>query len=400
MKRDGRPLVLHVIHHLVMGGMENGLVNLINGLPAKDFRHAIACIEDFSDFRARLQPGDVDVYALHRSQVGVARVRQKIFQLCRELRPRIVHSRNLSGLDALLPARLAGVRFCLHGEHGWDMGDLFGKHWKALWLRRMHAPLVTRYVAVSEDLVRYLVDRVRIAPHRITHICNGVDTDRFSPGPRDPGLFPEALRGDDMFVVGTVGRLQVVKNQEVLLRAFAALLHGTPMLRARACVVVVGDGPLRRNLEELAHSLGIADRSWFPGARADVPAILRNFDVFVLPSFNEGISNTILEAMASGLPVIASRVGGNVEIVDANYTGRLFDSGDVPGLAQILSDYACHDALVRAEGIAARCVAIARFGLPQMIEQYQLLYASLLTSANRTGVGRADRSYQDAGERS
>ena len=142
MSEDPRPLILHVIHHLYMGGMENGLVNLLNRMPDSRFRHAIACVEDYSDFRRRLRRMDVDVIALHRSRVGVWEIRRAIFNHCRRLRPAVVHTRNLSGLDALLPARLAGVPRCIHGEHGWDVNDLHGDHWKPVLLRRLHSPLI------------------------------------------------------------------------------------------------------------------------------------------------------------------------------------------------------------------------------------------------------------------
>ena len=157
-----------------MGGMENNLVNLINRMPASSFRHAIACVEDFTDFRSRLVKPDVEVFALHRSRIGVQRLRLELFRLCRRLRPRIVHSRNRSGLDVLLPARLAGVRYRVHGEHGWDVGDLLGESRKLLLLRRLHAPLVSRYITVSKDLERYLTRRVGVAAGRVTQIYNGV----------------------------------------------------------------------------------------------------------------------------------------------------------------------------------------------------------------------------------
>jgi hypothetical protein len=106
--------------------MENGLVNLINNMPTNAYRHAIVCIEDYSEFRKRITRKDVEVFALHRSQIGVWRLRHELFKICRRLRPNIVHSRNQSGLDALLPAKLAGVPHTIHGEHGWDIDDLNG----------------------------------------------------------------------------------------------------------------------------------------------------------------------------------------------------------------------------------------------------------------------------------
>jgi len=106
--------------------MENGLVNLIHCLPHDRYRHAVVCIEDASEFRQRIRRPDVEVFPLHRSKIGVWEVQRKIHGLCTRLRPAVVHSRNQSGLDALLPARLAGVRTRIHGEHGWDVGDIDG----------------------------------------------------------------------------------------------------------------------------------------------------------------------------------------------------------------------------------------------------------------------------------
>ena len=377
---DGAPpLVLHVIHHLVTGGMENGLVNLVNTMPESSYRHAIACIEDYSAFRDRIRRPGVEVFALHRSRVGIWRVRRELFSLCRHLRPAIIHSRNMSGLDAIVPAMLAGVRRRLHGEHGWDVGDLRGERRKPALVRRLHSPFVSRYVTVSRDLARYLESRVGIAASRITHICNGVDTNRFAPtgeGPRRRRL-PAALRDENRVLIGTVGRIQPVKDQMLLLRAFAAAREAQPELRDRMRLAVVGDGPLLGELRALAASLGIAGETWLPGALDDVPEVLRAFDLFVLPSLNEGISNTILEALASGLPVVATNVGGNPELIDDGVTGKLVAAGDLATLARTIGEYAADGVLRRRQSEAARRVAIERFSLATMVGRYQALYDHL-----------------------
>jgi sugar transferase (PEP-CTERM/EpsH1 system associated) len=367
------PLILHVIHHLVTGGMENGLVNLINTMPETRYRHAIACIEDYSSFRERIRRPDVEVYPLYRSRIGTWRLRRELFALCRRLRPAIVHTRNTSGLDALVPAMLAGVAHRVHSEHGWDVGDLRGEQRKPALLRKLHSPFVSHYITVSRDLARYLEKRVGIAPARITPICNGVDTERFHP---------DALRSGELFTIGTVGRIQPVKDQALLLRAFAAAMESRPELRNRTRVAVVGDGPQLDALRMLAASLGIADLAWLPGAQNDVPRILRSFDLFVLPSLNEGISNTILEALASGLPVVATNVGGNPELVDDGVTGKLFPVGNLEALEQAIIEYATDRALCCRQGEAARDTAIRRFGLTAMVSQYQAVYDRLLARAD------------------
>ncbi len=382
MSADTRPLVLHVIHHLVTGGMENGLVNLINNLPESRLRHAVACIEDFSDFRDRLVRADTEVCALHRSRIGTWRLRRALFQVCRRLRPAVVHSRGMSGLDALLPARLSGVRRCIHSEHGWDVNDLFGTKLKPIVLRRLHAPLIDRYITVSQGFKRYLIDKVHVRPDRIMTICNGVDTAKFCPVEHKPqDVAPRGFIGPESVVVGSVGRLQPVKDQATLIRAVAQLAHSNAAIKAKLRLVIVGDGPLRDALTRLVDGLDIGGITWFAGDRQDVSRVLRLFDVFVLPSLAEGISNTILEAMATGLPIIASQVGGNTELVQDGLNGRLIPSGDGPRLVQVLADYLNQPALRHDHGTASRRLVIEKFSLKSMLEAYQAEYETVLRDA-------------------
>ncbi|EXI76745.1 MAG TPA: TIGR03088 family PEP-CTERM/XrtA system glycosyltransferase [Candidatus Accumulibacter phosphatis] len=403
MKNETRPLVLHVIHHLVTGGMENGLVNLINHLPENRFRHAVACVEDFSDFRLRLTRSDTPVIALHRSRVGVWRLRQGLFRLCRQLQPTIVHSRNQSGLDALLPARLAGVPHCIHGEHGWDVDDLAGRRVKPALLRRLHSPLVDRYITVSAELRNYLVERVGISPGRVTQIINGVDAVRYAPATHAERWqsLPAGFAGPGCVLIGTVGRLQPVKDQATLLRAFARLAKDGDEHASRARLVIVGDGPSGESLRRLAAELGVSSLIWFPGAVSNVRELLQAFDVFVLPSLAEGISNTLLEAMATGLPLLATATGGNVELVADEISGRLFQPRDVAGLSDLLRQYLVDPHRRQRHGSAAREIALARFSLATMLANYQAVYeefcdrhrpvpATLVSRQSNCGAGRAD----------
>jgi sugar transferase (PEP-CTERM/EpsH1 system associated) len=398
MTAKPQPLILHVIHHLVMGGMETGLVNLINCMPPSRLRHAVVCVEDYSEFRQRITRPDTELYALHRSKVGVGRMRKALFQLCRGLRPEVVHSRNLSGLDALVPARFAGVQRCVHSEHGWDVGDLNGTRWRPAMLRRLHSPLIDRYIVVSKHLERYLVNRVGIAADRISQIYNGVDTKRFAPySGRRTDLFPPEFAEEKTLVIGTVGRIQPVKDQATLLRAFSELVvnHSLPGVRLR--LAVIGDGPLLGDLHRLAAALGIAELTWLPGAVADVTDVLRSFDIFVLPSLSEGISNTILEAMATGIPIVATATGGNPELVEDGSNGRLFTPGDVSGLARLLAGYIGEPALRRAHGGAGRQIAVERFSLAEMVARYQELYLRLCDQAIASGFGLRFRRLAGSG---
>lgn len=371
------PLVLHVLHHLQMGGMENGVVNLINHMPATRYRHAVVCIEDYSDFRLRIRRPDVDVLALHRSRIGVWALRKQLYRLCRDMRPDIVHSRNRSGLDALLPARLAGVRLCVHGEHGRDVDDLDGENNKLVLLRRLHRPLVNRYITVSKDLENYLRTRVGVPARRITQIYNGVDTERFSPATHKPALLPSHFLAPGNIVIGTVGRLQAVKDQASLIEAFTAICRQRPS--APLYLAIAGDGPLRGELDAKISSSGLAERICLMGATDEVPDFLRSLDIFVLPSLAEGISNTILEALASGLPVIATAVGGNTELVREKECGNFFAPRDQQALVQLLLAYVDNEPMRRTHAAAARDHAVREFSLTAMMENYAKVYDDLLT---------------------
>ena len=370
-------LIVHVVHHLQIGGLENGVVNLINHLPHDRFRHAVVCIEDFTDFSRRIERCDVEIFAMHRSKIGVWRLRWALLKLLRRLRPDIVHTRNLSGLDALLPARLAGAK-TLHSEHGFDVDNLSGSAFRPMLLRRLNTPLVSRYVALSDDLRRVMCKHWGIAVTRVRQIYNGVDTDKFTPTlPIRRDLLPAELQGTNLFIVGTVGRIQPVKDQATLLRAFAAVLAIHPEWRAQFRLVLVGDGPLLQELRELACELRITEQTWFAGSRHDVAVLMRAFDLFVLPSLNEGISNTLLEAMSTGLPLLASAVGGNVELLTQGDVGSTFLPGDHSTLAAMMSQYYLEPELRLRHGSAARAQALQSFSLQAMVANYQAVYETL-----------------------
>ena len=378
------PLIVHVVFRFDTGGLENGVVNLINHMPVHAYRHAVVALtEVVPGFAQRVRRDDVEYASLHKRPGHGAALYPRMLRLFREMRPAIVHTRNLAALECQVPAALAGVPVRVHGEHGRDVDDLDGTRVRYQWMRRAYRPFVHYHVALSRDLAGYLERKVGVPQRRIAQIYNGVDIERFhpSPGGRQPiGGCP--FTDPALFIAGTVGRMQTVKAQTVLAHAFIRALELQPALRARLRLVMVGDGPLRVEARRMLDAAGVAHLAWLPGEREDVPNVMRALDCFVLPSLAEGISNTILEAMASGLPVLATEVGGNAELVVAGVTGALVAAGDAESLANGLVQMAGDPTRAVAFGRAGRARVEEYFSLPAMVAAYQGLYDRLL--AQRT----------------
>ncbi|MFU2485969.1 TIGR03088 family PEP-CTERM/XrtA system glycosyltransferase [Thauera sp. WH-1] len=388
---ERRPLVMHLVYNFDVGGLENGVVNLINRMPPERYRHTVVALTRCVDsFCQRITREDVGFVSLHKPPGQGIKLYPRLWRLFRERRPAIVHTRNLAALEAAVPARLAGVPVRVHGEHGWDVSDPGGTRRKFQLLRRAYSPFVSRYVALSGHIESYLTERVGIAPARVERICNGVDTLRFYPVPGGVrtalpgapfGAKPGAGPGDaHTVVIGSVGRLQAIKDQLNLVRAFALARARGGAGRALR-LIIAGDGPLRAELEAEIRHAGVGDVVWLAGERKDVPEVMRALDLFALPSQAEGISNTILEAMACGLPVVATAVGGNPELVAAGETGALVPAQDPHRMAEALLCYASDAALRKKHGAAGRQRVEHHFSLDAMVARYTAMYDQLLQHA-------------------
>ena len=378
MKSTRPPLIAHVVYRFAVGGLENGVVNLINRLPPYAWRHAVVSLTDIdASFASRVTRDGVEMIALHKAPGHAWPIYPALYRQLKALAPAVVHTRNLAALEATVPARAAGVRVRVHGEHGRDADDPDGTNRRRQWIRRAFSPLVTRYVALSPDLERYLVDRVGIAPGRVEQIYNGVDTTRFTPVAKRAPIPGCPFTDPDLWLVGTVGRLDPVKDQGNLVSAFVeAVRH--PRARERMRLIIVGDGELRRDVDAVLRAAQVRDLAWLAGERADIPAVLQGLDAFVLPSRAEGVSNTILEAMSSGMPVIATHVGANAELVVDKECGTIVPPSDSKAIAQAMLDYFDDPVRARDHAQAARNRVVQTFSLDRMVERYQRLYSDLL----------------------
>ena len=374
-----KPLIAHVLFRLSTGGLENGLVNLINKLPNDKYRHVVICMTDYTDFRNRINNDAVQVYCLNKKPGQDLAVYVRLWRLLRHIKPDVLHTRNLSALEAQLPGLLAGVKCRIHGEHGRDMDDVDGTNWRYVMLRRLFRPLVQRYMPMSKDLEDWLIKQIKVPITKISQVYNGVDINRFNENDAKPlSLLPIEFRDPKLLLIGTVGRLDPVKDQLTLVQSFIHLVKTQPELSHKVRLVIVGSGVLMSSLQILTQDADIEHLVWFAGERHDVADIMQTLDLFVLPSINEGISNTILEAMASALPVIATKVGGNPELVIDGQTGYLVLKQDPIAMAAAFKHYLLQPELLKLHGQAGRSRVISTFSLNRMMADYMAIYDKLL----------------------
>jgi glycosyltransferase involved in cell wall biosynthesis len=282
----------------------------------------------------------------------------------------VVHAHSGVWSRAVAAASAARVRAVVATEHGLPEEDT----WLTPALMRWSARSTAHVVAVSEALQGYLTRRVRLRPERVSVIVNGIDTDRYAPGPRDPGVRARLGVAAGRRVVGIVARFTPVKNHAFLLRAFAEVAAARPDVD----LALVGAGPLQDDLQRMVAELGLAGRVLFPGLTADTAPVYREFDAFVLSSLSEGTSMSVLEAMASRLPIVATAVGGTPHLLDGGACGRLVPSNDVPALRTAL--LAVLDDAVASQGMAdrARARVVEAFSHDRMVDRYEQLYRALV----------------------
>lgn len=381
MKTDARLHVLHLVYRFSSGGLENVVTQLINGLPRDRFRHTLVALTEVDPvYRSRIEVPDVQCIALDKQPGGPLPYWPRAWRLFREQAPDVLHSCNLAALDFVPMAALARVPRRIHAEHGWDVSDPGGSNLKNRRNRRLMRPFVQDFVAVSEQVQDYLREAIHVPASRIHLITNGVDTERFrppAPGESWPADLP--FQQGEHLLVGTVGRMDPVKDQSRLIEAFAALQSFDDEACRRARLVLVGEGPLRQALGEQVARLQVQDRVCFAGQRQDVPAVLRALDVFVLNSVTEGTSCALQEALATGMGIVATSVGGNAAVLGEGQAGLLVPPSDTPALVQGLREALGRqlDATARqSQRTAARQRAQQAYSLQVMLGHYERLFSS------------------------
>jgi glycosyltransferase involved in cell wall biosynthesis len=363
--------ILFLLTSLAYGGAETQVVRLAIRLKLRGWEVAVASLMPPKAYVEDLEAAGIPVFSLGiRRKLPDPRPVLRLVQIIRKWRPDIVHSHMVhANLLARIVRFLAPIPVLICSARSIDEGSRFREI-----LYRLTDSLCDLTTQVSHaGLERYV--RVGAVPrHKIRYIPNGVDTERFKPNLEDRLKFRKEL-GVDGFVWLAVGRFDPPKDYPSMLQAFARVVHK----HSNTILLIAGDGPLRKTMENLARELGIEKRTKFLGIRQDIPQLMNAADAYVMSSSWEGMPNVLLEASATGLPIVATDVGGNREIVLDGVTGFLVPPRNPEALARaMLRIMDLSDEERKEMGKRARKHIEVKFNLDRVVDLWEILYYELL----------------------
>jgi sugar transferase (PEP-CTERM/EpsH1 system associated) len=369
-----RIVVGHAIYAFHSGGMERGLLNLINYGDHERFRHVVLCLTDAGEYATMLTAPDCQVVELRKNPGNDWRLPSRIAQAARRHGVDIMHARGWPALvESAIGARLAGISRTMYTFHGKTIDDLKGISFKRRWLQKAMIRSYRKVITLNQQMRADLAAECSMAESRIGIINNGVDIEKFRPRCDRASLRREFGLPIEKVIIGNVARLDPVKNHEVVLRALRRLVDQ----QLEVLFLLVGDGPNRAALEREVARLALGPHVRLYGHSNAVTELLNCMDVYVQSSFYEGFSNTVLEAMACGVPVIATDVGGTTDIFSDGSEGYFFKSQDDSTLASLLFDLARDETQRRRMGERARKSTVEQFPIQSMVRGYESAYSEL-----------------------
>lgn len=366
--------VLHVVLSMETGGLENGIVNLVNQSTQDDFLVDVLCLRSRGELADRIKNPNSSVFFDGNQDHSLLTAIKKITSTCKNGHYDIVHSHGFTTmLSSYIAKQVCRFPILINGEHGTLYFDSFKKRLiqKFLFYR------ANLNLTVSAELKVKILSLFSINKDNFKPIINGVDTDRFIQNPKQGKMVRNNLGiKENQIIIGSVGRLVPGKNYQSLINAFnniSSTIDGVHL-------VIAGDGPERSMLTDLVKKHNLESRIHLLGRRDDIPALLSAYDLFVLPSKSEGLSNTLLEAMSSSLPAIACNVGGNPEIIIPNISGMLYESGNEQQLSKTLLSLCTNKPEIIKLSKSARNHIIKHHSLVSMVNNYEDTYRSILSS--------------------
>jgi glycosyltransferase involved in cell wall biosynthesis len=358
--------IVQFVENLARGGLERMAVDLALELSRRGHQVSFVCLHDPGALAAEAEAAGLSVTALRKPPGFSLKTLYTLVRHFRSLRPDVVHTHN-GGVHhyAAVAARLAGVQCLVCTRHGpvSSTGVPYNERWF-----RMVSPWTDRIFHVSEHTRRHLIEAGGLPLERSEVLHNGILLERYTSRPAQVGAHYPSLR------FGTLGRMVPVKGHSILLEAFATVAAALPGATLR----ITGGGVLQPELEAQARQLGLQDRVFIEDLNPDAPGVLANLDAFVFPSLNEGLPLVILEAMACGLPIVSTLVGGVPEVAPDGEAAWYCPPGDAAALAGRMLEAAGSLEELQRRGAAARSIAIARHGFDRMVDRYETAYRTIV----------------------
>jgi len=367
---------MHAVLEMDIGGLQRLITQMTLAMDRDLFNIEIVCMNREGCFADTLRSHGIKVTLLqknqHRADLWYP-VRLAAF--LRRKKTHILQMHPGVFIFGALAGRMAFTPCTVYTEHGRAVVDDPVRQAED----KLAVKLVDRVVAVSSNLNDMLVERIKAPRRKLVTIINGIATDMFATRPRPATLVHEFGLPPDCRVIGTVARLDEIKDQLSMIRAFEIVCQRVGDCR----LFLVGDGPLRDDLTVYINQQNLQGKVIITGQRSDVPDFLNLFDVFVLSSLSEGTSISLLEAMASGVPPVVTRVGGNPDIVEHGTDGLVVEPRDPEALADAIAKLLLDGELHKR--FASKCIAkVTRdYSIERMVQSYCQMYLEILHRKNR-----------------
>jgi glycosyltransferase involved in cell wall biosynthesis len=371
--------MLHLVHRYTMGGAEVVLNNVCK-YSSQNITNVI-CSFAPPDDHFIADNANITLLTLNKGEGNDYKIIQKIKQIISKYEIDIVHAQGWSTyIEGLLAAKFNCKRRCkfLFAFHGKTIEDIqVGIPFRRKFAQKLASYFSDKIIAPSKEMIADYQTTFHVSPRKTQVIYNGIELERF--GKKRPEAKTKVNLPENSFVIGFVGRLDPVKNIPGIIKAFK-IFHDklAPEEQKKIFLFVVGDGSERQSLEELTATMSLQNHIIFQGRTNEVPQCLNAMDVYMQPSFYEGHSNTILEAMAASLPVISSTVGGTPEIIEHGVNGFLFQPDSHMEMAETLLHLFQSSDLCEKVGEKACQYVSANFSVENMVMGYERMYAEIL----------------------
>ncbi len=364
-----RKKVMHITHSLAMGGLQQVLYNLCRHTDRSAFEVSVVALKELGLFAEKLAKLDIEVILVPQVKKVDYFAFVKLARIIREMKIDIIHTHNTqSFIDGTLAALLAGVKTIVHTDHSRPFPDKK----RYMVAERILSLFAHKIIGVSDSVVKNLMHYERIAPDKMLTIHNGIDASEYDINVDRVKKRRELGLDDISPVLGISSRLSYVKGIVYLLKAMCDIRK----VYNNISLLIIGDGPQKEELEKLTIVFGLQKHVHFLGEMDKIQPILKLFDIFVLPSLSEGMPICLLEAMASGCPIVTTNVGGIPEMIENGKNGFLVRPADSKALSNAILYLLEHEQVRQQLVIEGKRVVRERFSALKMTKTYEQLYLS------------------------